>query len=428
LWALTVGTVAGGQPSIEATRYATPAMTPTPAPPTLVWPVAAPGPVPAEADLTAALAAISTEGAGTVAWAVVNPWDDQRLTSQDGDGLMVPASTLKLITSAAALQIYGAEHRFATRVVSSADGIILVGGGDPDLTEQPASGYPARASLVDLADRTAAALAAAGTTSVALGYDDTLFAGPTWNEAWEDGDDAWTSPTSALWMDKGLTNGGRSTTPAADAAAEFADLLRQRGLTVNSVNATPAAADAAVVAEVNSPPLRTIIEECLLASDNDVAEVLFRHVGRAQGGDGSIVAAQQSIQTVATELGLWTEGMVIRDGSGLSYDNQVTPAVIARAIGLGFRDPAYRALVTGLPVAGGVGTLGLSWRYDEPSEVAARGVVRAKTGTLTSVHTLGGFVQTRSGAFLAFSVTSHDGTDAGARDWLDRATAALASL
>jgi D-alanyl-D-alanine carboxypeptidase/D-alanyl-D-alanine-endopeptidase (penicillin-binding protein 4) len=249
------------------------------------------------------------------------------------------------------------------------------------------------------------------------------------NPGWEEGDEVWATPTNALWMDRGIAGGVHSPTPAIDAAAHFARLLGDHGLAValNTTTATAAPAQAVTLAEAWSPSLAVIVQECLRTLDNDVAEVLFRQIGRANGGDGSIKASPTALTATLREMGLWAPGMAAIDGSGLSYSNLVTAQVIAQTMALALTDPAYRALAVGVPTAGGDGTLGMPWRYNDPEENVGRGAVRAKTGTLTGVHTLGGFVQTTSGAVVAFAFMCNDAaSDPAAQNWLDHATALVA--
>jgi D-alanyl-D-alanine carboxypeptidase/D-alanyl-D-alanine-endopeptidase (penicillin-binding protein 4) len=418
--------VDGGEPTLDPLRYATPAPTPVP----VEAPPAAPaaslgGALPDLAALQTAIGALPGP-TGRTAWAVVDPTTGRPLAGAGAEDGLVPASTQKLLTAAAALSVFGPDRRFATTLVAVEGGAVLVGGGDPYLQTAPADGYPAWASLTGLADAAAAALQAAGTTAIRLGWDDSWFAGPAWNENWDDDDSLYVTATSALWSDHGVTDGIRSQTPAADAAARFADLLRERGITVSQTASQPAPAGAAVLAEVSSPPLSVVIQEYLLSSDNDVAEVLFRQIARAKGGDGSLAAAHTALPGILSELGLWADGQTADDGSGLSRANRVSPLVLARAVALGLRDPAYRTLLAGLPTAGGDGTL--ARRFNDPDEQPGRGYVRAKTGSLTGVNTLAGFVQTRSGAILAFAFMSNDASDdSAAGDWADQACALLAA-
>ena len=102
-------------------------------------------------------------------------------------GVVLPASTTKLLTTTAALHVLGGDHRFTTSVVLEGNGkkrrLVLVGGGDPYLMSKPDHDpadqvYPARADVRTLARKVADALAAEGIRRVRLGYDDSLFTGP----------------------------------------------------------------------------------------------------------------------------------------------------------------------------------------------------------------------------------------------------------
>ena len=157
-----------------------------------------------------------------------------------GDGLAVPASTTKVVTSAAALYALGGDHVFETTVVRDGrDRVILVGGGDPLLASTPDdedTAYPPRADVVTLARRTAKSLKRQGIRAVRLGYDAGLFTGPAVNPNWRADyiPDAVVSPTSALWVDEGrpASGYGRVADPAASAAGAFAVALGDAGIKV----------------------------------------------------------------------------------------------------------------------------------------------------------------------------------------------------
>ncbi|MDR1386711.1 MAG: D-alanyl-D-alanine carboxypeptidase/D-alanyl-D-alanine-endopeptidase [Propionibacteriaceae bacterium] len=414
-----------GPATVDPLRYATPQPTPTPrAGPT--GPAVSPLRVALDpADLSARLEAAGTV-AGQLAWAVLDPADGRTLVQQEAAAALTPASCLKLLTGAAVLDALGPDHRFVTRTVLAGDDLILVGGGDPYLTATSPSDYPDRLGLADLAQATADRLLEAGRSTVAVGWDDSLFAGPAWNPSWPDSYHSEASPTSALWLDRGRRDGVRSLTPASDAGAVFIQQLRRLGLEVRSLGPVAAPASAEEVARLESVPLDLIVQQMLRQSDNDVAEALFRHIGLAAGQPGSIVAAQAALAERLVQLGLWTEGMVVDDGSGLSRANRVSATALAQTIVRAARRTDLRAVLTGLPVAAGDGTL--RTRFDSQPEAAGRGRVRAKTGTLSGVHTLTGLVQTSSGSVLAVALMVNQATDAGAaRDWLDRAAAELAA-
>lgn len=423
--------VDGGSPTIDPAVFdPSPAPTPTPQQPTRYAAGQPSAPAPAGAALLARVQAVPRTGLGRVSVAVTDPATGQAVTGEAADVPLTPASSLKLLTSAAALAAYGPDHQFTTKVVSSQPGrVVLVGGGDPYLRGATRPSYPERASVVDLAEQAAQALKTAGTTSVSLGYDDTLFPGPGWNPVWLPGYAEFSTPTSALWLDRGVVGSVHSKSPSADAAKVFAEQLTARGIAVTAVAPATAEQGATVLAEVRSLPLELIVQELLLHSDNDATEALFRHVAVAAGKPGSITEAQAAVPAKLREIGLWQEGMRMDDGSGLSRGNLATASVLSAAVAKGFTDPRYRSLLTGLPTAAADGTLGS--RFDDPeTEGAARGVVRAKTGTLTGTHTLAGFTTTASGTVVAFALMTNDvapNQDLAARDWLERASSAIAS-
>lgn len=360
---------------------------------------------------------------GTAVGQILDASSDAALYESQPEQAAVPASTMKLLTALTVLDGYGADHRFVTEVRAgeSPVEIWLVGGGDPYLTS---------ADLDGLAERTAAALQEAGQTRVDLGVDATGFAGDGWNPVWGENYRSYVAPTEALRVDRARLGtedvGPRSQTPSDDAARVFADALRSRGVEVGDPARGTAPATDTVHAQVESAPLSSIVEQVLVESDNDGAEMLFRHVGRLNDGDGSIAAAQQQVQGRLTELGVWRDGMVISDGSGLSRDNRVSPAALTATLNLALAEehPELRAVISGLPVAGAEGTM--AERFVESGTAEGRGLVRAKTGTLSGVHTLAGQVRAQDGSILVFAFLLN-GADYESRVWLDRVTSALAT-
>src|SRR5690606_29520111 len=134
--------------------------------------------VPLADEVAAALEGPLTSGelGGRTGVAVADLSTGEVLYERDATTAMTPASTLKLLTAVAALDVLGPDRRFQTRVLEGqAPGeIVLVGGGDPMLTtEKPRMSRPTL--LSELADRTAAALAEQGTTAVRLAVDTSLF-------------------------------------------------------------------------------------------------------------------------------------------------------------------------------------------------------------------------------------------------------------
>lgn len=334
---------------------------------------------------------------------------------------MIPASTMKLLTSAAALSLYGPQHRFRTTVVAAGKRqIVLVGGGDPYLSLRGKGRQPARAALTDLAAATAAALKTQGRRSVTLGYDDTLFSGPAWNPKWPTRYRDQVSPTSPLWIEPKAPDAARSATQA------FARTLRGRGIEVSTISRTKAPRSAATLAVVKSMTLQQIVTQLLQVSDNNATEVLLRQVGLKGGQGGSINGGRRVVRAQLTKLGLWAPGIRAYDGSGMARESKVPPATLARVLRLaGTPEHAQlRTLLTGLPVAGVEGSL--RNRFIDATLHPADGLVRGKTGTLTGVRALAGYLRTPDGSLLYYSwVVNNAKDDYVAEIWIQQALVAL---
>lgn len=359
---------------------------------------------------------------------VTNLRTGQVLYSRQGGSGFTPASTTKLATATAALDVLGPGARLVTRVVAgtSRSAIVLVGGGDPTLAagRPPASDYPQPATLASLAARTARSLRARHRTTVRLGYDASLFSGPTMAPGWPysyvtTGN---VSPIAALEVDQGrLTPSGapedaydpgnyrpRSTTPAADAARAFARFLARDGIRVRGrprrVTRKLNNVQNATIARVFSPPLAEIVQWMLTESDNVIAENLARQVAIATGRPASFRGAAAAETAVLRRLGV-NSGISLVDGSGLSPQDRITPDALVRLIRLAAakREPRFRSVITGLPVAGFSGTLAPGGSVFGPVGRAGLGVVRAKTGNLLTVASLAGIAYARNGELLAFA-------------------------
>lgn len=334
-----------------------------------------------------------------------------------GAARVTPASTLKLLTTTAALASLGPQHRFKTSVVDgrTAGSIVLVGGGDPTLTDASltpaaaAKAYPPSASLQRLAGAAADRLSRQGIRRVHLGYDASLFTGPAVNPRWPPTyvpQDV-VSPISALWVDEGRTDPGadaRSLDPAREAAVAFRARLVAAGVTVTGqVTAQAAPRAAPSLAAVVSAPLDQIVEHILEASDNEGAEVLLRQVALADGRPGSSVAGVGAVRRALEGVGVSMSGAVFYDGSGLSRKDVLPVRLVLDVLETAASPdhPSLRPVVSGLAVAGFSGSLG--YRFDRGGDAReGLGYVRAKTGTLTGVHALAGLAVTRTGQVLAF--------------------------
>jgi D-alanyl-D-alanine carboxypeptidase/D-alanyl-D-alanine-endopeptidase (penicillin-binding protein 4) len=273
-----------------------------------------------------------------------------------------------------------------------------------------------------------------GRGRVRVRFDDSLFTGPTDNPAWRRDyvPDDIVSPITALMVDGGDEPDSdlKSDEPSLAAAEVFADGLRAAGLRVDGQpQRVVAPAGAEELASVESAPLSQVAERILDVSDNEGAEVVGHQVGLATSGTGSFEAGAAGVVDTLGGLGIDVAGAEVYDGSGLSRRNRVSTSLLIDLLqhAAGPDGEGMRSLVTGMPVAGFTGSL--TYRFADGPAVA-RGLVRAKTGTLTGVHALAGIAVDRDGQPLAFvfgadkspPIERYDSQEA-----LDRAAASLAS-
>ena len=167
----------------------------------------------------------------------------------------------------------------------------------------------------------------------------------------------------------------------------------------------------------------------LNVSDNEAAEVLARHVGLAVSGEGSFEAGTAAVLQTLRGLGVAVDDARVYDGSGLSRENRLSPETLLDVLRVALepRHPELDATLTGLPVAGFTGSLTVRF-VDAPE--AGRGLVRAKTGTLTGVSSLAGTVTDQDGTTMVFALMADRvrlPNTLYARDALDDAAAALAA-
>ncbi len=305
---------------------------------------------------------------------------------------VIPASVLKIVVAAAAIEVLGPDHRFVTRIVGpepvggvvSGD-VYLVGGGDPVLSgDWYATSNLERFPVINATslDTLAENLAAAGVTRIdgaVLGdgsrYDDEFYA-PGWGNGVA-GLEA--GPYDALMANDSRVQGDdlRASEPNEAAAREFVRILGEKGITVANGSSTGAApAGTTDLATIESAPLTDVVAEMLTNSDNNTAEMLVKELGVAAGGAGTRDAGLAAMRSTLESWGIDLTGVVFADGSGLSLDNRLTCGVLLDVLQ---HAGAESAVGTGLAVAGQSGTL-----TDVFVDTPMQGRLRGKTGTLNN--------------------------------------------
>ncbi|MDA0636554.1 D-alanyl-D-alanine carboxypeptidase/D-alanyl-D-alanine-endopeptidase [Nonomuraea sp. MCN248] len=414
----------------------------------------------------------------------------EELYSTDAGKLLVPASNAKLFTSAAAAEVLGLDYRFTTSVLSSGrksgpvlnGDLVLRGTGDPTLL---AEDYDALAAKVAAAG---VKLVTGKLVADDTWFDDVRL-GQDW--AWDDETAYYAAPISALTAspdrdyDAGsvivsvapdgdgvkvsttpetsylkIVNNARAGSatdvlierrhgtrtvvitgtvassyseyvsvddPAAYAATLFRDALDKRGVRVLGKTVAGAAPEgAAELARKESMPLSELLVPFMKLSNNIHAEILTKAMGRKVAGQGTWTAGLKASSDFARANGV--QVLNLRDGSGLSRRDGITPASIAQLL-IGVRDePWYQTWYDSLPVAGDADRLVGGTLRSRMRNTPAAGNVRAKTGSLTGVTALSGYVTSADGEPLVFSIMLNQYLSSAPRDIEDKIAVRLAQF
>ena len=388
---------------------------------------------------------------------------DKILYSQDSQKYFIPASNVKLFTTAVALQKLGLDFRIRTSIYDDGNGILrVVGRGDPSFKNP---------QLVLLAKQ----LYQQGIREInQLIADDSYFQGEVVHSSWEWediqadygapvnslilNDNAsglsflpqnigqplqlkWTEPTEAYqWK---IENNTITTQADKPSFVEInrdlkGQILRIKGqLAVNSQPEITAIAvfdpisnflkqfrhnlitagitvkatvisnlnknkNGKEIAAVESPPLSELLIETNVNSNNLYAEALLRSLAikkPVEINQNTADIGLQVIKETLTQLGVEPESYVIVDGSGLSRKNLTTPAALVQLLQAIDKLPEREIFRASLPIAGMTGSL-----KNRLINTASAGIVQGKTGSMTGVSALSGYVNSANYEPLVFSI------------------------
>ena len=321
----------------------------------------------------------------------------------------------KLYTTASALMRFGPDATLPTTVAGRGfldpDGVwrgdlYLRGGGDPTLGR-------------DDLQRLSRALAAAGILRVdgsVLGDESRfdLLRGSFDTGGAYDRDIG--GVLSALALNRGFSKDGR---PAAQAARQFAKVLRADGIRVEGASgAGTAPAGAQELATAASPPMRDLIRLTNVPSDNFLAEMLLKDLGAEFADAGTTAAGAGVVRTQLAALGVTPQ---VVDGSGLSRADRTTPRQVVRLLEAMHGQDVAGAFEGSLAVAGRTGTIRRRMRG-----TAAQDRCKGKTGTLIGVSALAGLCESAGGHTIAFAMLMNRTNVARAHGVQDRVAAAIA--
>ncbi|MEJ6538659.1 MAG: D-alanyl-D-alanine carboxypeptidase/D-alanyl-D-alanine-endopeptidase [Mycobacterium sp.] len=374
--------------------------------------------VPTTAAMTAVLApAVANPNLGNLSGRITDAKTGQQIWEQRADAPMHPASTNKVLTTAAALLTLDRNARVTT-TVQAADQtrmpgvVVLVGGGDPTLSAAPPgedTWYRGAARISDLADQ----VRKSGVTATAVQVDTSLFTGPDMAPGWDPADIGGgdISPIQSVMLDAGriqptTVESRRSPTPALDAGRALATAL---GIDPTRVTFAPGPAGGRQLASVQSAPLMDRLLQMMSTSDNVMAETIAREVAKATGRPMSFAGGVDAALSKLASANIDVTGAALVDSSGLSVADLLTSKTLDEVVNAaaGPDQPSLRPMVDLLPIAGGSGTLSNRFVDGDQSKSPA-GWLRAKTGSLTETNSLAGIVTDASGRVLTFAFISNN--------------------
>lgn len=223
--------------------------------------------------------------------------------------------------------------------------------------------------------------------------------------------------------------------PARYAGRAIEWALRARGVTVDGEvvllrDSTEAAKlrerlnlDFARITDATSPPLIDVVAAILRPSQNWIAEHLLKTLGAERRGTGGwSTGIDVERRYLIDEVGIDSTGFFLRDASGLSPQNLVAPDMVIALLEHARSQPWGPQFVAALPAPG----MEDSTLENRLEELAGR--LHAKTGTITNVNALSGYITAADGRVLAFSILTNGSgvSSAIVRRGMDRIVMAIA--
>ncbi|TDC93873.1 D-alanyl-D-alanine carboxypeptidase/D-alanyl-D-alanine-endopeptidase [Actinomadura sp. 7K507] len=216
--------------------------------------------------------------------------------------------------------------------------------------------------------------------------------------------------------------------PTLYAADVFRKALKAHGVQVAGTTErgkTPAGVKK--IATRTSMPLSELATPFLKLSNNVMAETLVKAIGRKVRGKGAWEAGLPAITAYLGRLGVDTAQVTLTDGSGLSRGNHTTATQLSTLLRNVRKRPWFPTWYDALPIAGRPGPLVGGTLAGRMRDTAAAGNVHAKTGTMTGVTGLSGYVKDPGGRTLVFSSVFNGYSGGAPKDIEDKIAVRLAT-
>jgi D-alanyl-D-alanine carboxypeptidase len=290
---------------------------------------------------------------------LLDPVTGETIFKYSADSLRMPASLLKIFSAVALLDYVDPEFRFTTEILTGAEPntLIIAGSLDPWMERNGVLAIKmGRASLPKI-------------VKTALKKLDTDNGAPIKNLSIE------YSNMHSTDMDFIKT--------------QFA----ARNIKVNMLKITAEEAQLyskESIAKFQSPTLQKIMDWMLIWSDNTLGNRMAMYASMKAGNGYSEAGIEKTFVKTLTDLEIDATGLNAVDGSGLSRANRVSAEMLSQLLLKTYKNDKYRTIYGGLPVGGINGTMRNRFVTSAPKAI---GLVRTKTGSLTGVVSLAGYVQ-----------------------------------
>jgi D-alanyl-D-alanine carboxypeptidase/D-alanyl-D-alanine-endopeptidase (penicillin-binding protein 4) len=352
---------------------------------------------------------------------IVDPQSRDTLYSHNAGKLFMPASNQKLLTGATALTHLGVDYRFVTKFAATGpvqNGIlegdlVIIPSGDPTFADTNWRGDH-RNAFRAMAD----SLRARGITHIrgSMLRGGTPFPDQSCGFGWEldDLNEPYGACVQDLFVNEGLMRVPRLRTPTDTAMTSvairnprgaFFGALRaamgERAISMaGNIDTTRVASTTGLTPlfEMRSPAFPVVLARMMKPSQNQVAEILFKTLGRERTGVGSADSGRRVVERQLRAWGADSLEYAVRDGSGMSRHDYVSPRTLIRVLETMRTAPTFQVWYDALPIGGVDGTLASRMR-----NTPAAGNVHAKTGTVDKARSLSGYVTTADGRMLMFS-------------------------
>ena len=379
---------------------------------------------------------------------VMDASDGEVLYEENSRKLQTPASVTKLFTAVTVASLLDPDSQIITRVMLAEGTVYLVGAGDSQFGAANGDGP---VNLEQLAEQAAITLKDFGLTSVKIAIDDSIFEPLQVPEDWLPGYLASSEahPVTALNLDDPKAPRQAPKDPSLVTGEKFANFLRASGIRVTSRAERKSTPNFATeIAQMKSKSVAQLIEDTLYTSNNQDTEILARLAAKVAQDETDTRSTMNLIRTVNSSWGIDSEELALSDASGLSRTNAISAFVAAdlsRLILLenepidlpliknnisvtnppGTFKPDLWPVMTGLPPARSLGTM---YKRLSESKDVAKGVTRAKTGTLNQVIGLSGTIKTKDGGMVTFAVMANQANSrTSTRDSVDELMNSIAN-